>query len=812
MGSEGNIMSKKYSDWFRIDLHIHTDKSRETKDNDYQGNFSVETLHKKLIENEVQIFSLTDHNIINVDVYKEYYETYNNEIDPLLLIGVELDIEVQNESSNKLYHSLLIFNYYSFDKAEEINGKLESKYSEKGLNLKERKLTIEEVAELFSDDDFFFIPHADGHRNIVSAYTDVGIGEAQKMVLLMPSALEKVTKEERRKAYSRGFSQLLTESFREQDDIPYIEFSDNHNIEQYPKRHKGSTEQENHKFYYIKGGKNYETIRLAFIDPRSRIKSQAEYDEIDKISNKIEKLKIVNESKIEDVEIFFSPHLNVIIGGRSSGKSLLMNILGSKIDKVTIKSYYKVSDENFLIKAKDDDNYKDKISIGSNFLYINQGDIVRYFEHNDLKSMAKDSGRLEDYENAKGKISSKKQNLEERFRNLIDAYGNLIDIGNQTKYELHKSTIDRIFSKEFVLKLDEEELNNKHLHSDKITQAITLVSDLKEKTEEFKSNAFYEFSEQEEKTIDDFLSLVEKKQTLANNKKQKDTKKSNFLQSVKKLIDSKNGSLSQGAQEKAEAVRKLETLKNDIKDKFDKAIALKKQADIIESENYNTEESINVSEDVSLVLSVELSRDIKDVFISDVINSGEQEKSLYLNLLGLFKGNKPIKNIGGNSKEKLSKKINTVFNDVYKKFDKPEDYLRYSDETTSKENSPGLNSEKYLEVVLSNETIKMIFIDQPEDNLGNKFISERLVEIIRDIKFNKQIFLVTHNPAIAVYGDAECIIIAENTDKIRYKQIVLEDKNSQKEVCRVLDGGEYIFDNRSRKYDIQRILREVQNG
>jgi hypothetical protein len=27
-----------------------------------------------------------------------------------------------------------------------------------------------------------------------------------------------------------------------------------------------------------------------------------------------------------------------------------------------------------------------------------------------------------------------------------------------------------------------------------------------------------------------------------------------------------------------------------------------------------------------------------------------------------------------------------------------------------------------------------------------------------------------------------------------------------------LDGGEYIFDNRSRKYNIQRILREAQNG
>ena len=43
-----------------------------------------------MVENRVGIFSLTDHNIINVDAYAEYYRTYNGEEDPLLLIGVEL--------------------------------------------------------------------------------------------------------------------------------------------------------------------------------------------------------------------------------------------------------------------------------------------------------------------------------------------------------------------------------------------------------------------------------------------------------------------------------------------------------------------------------------------------------------------------------------------------------------------------------------------------------------------------------------------------------------------------------------------------
>ncbi len=61
---------KKYSDWFKVDFHIHTDFSKKTKTNDYQGNFDINILKQKLIENEMKLFSLTDHNIINVDTYK----------------------------------------------------------------------------------------------------------------------------------------------------------------------------------------------------------------------------------------------------------------------------------------------------------------------------------------------------------------------------------------------------------------------------------------------------------------------------------------------------------------------------------------------------------------------------------------------------------------------------------------------------------------------------------------------------------------------------------------------------------------------
>lgn len=132
-------MNIKYSTWQRIDLHIHTDWSKKTKDNDYTGSFSVKILHEKLKAEAVQIFSLTDHNIINLPAYKEYYENYNSENDPLLLLGIELDIQ----RNDKTYHSLLIFNYSDYENVKDINKRLEGFYKEKKMGIKSRKLNID---------------------------------------------------------------------------------------------------------------------------------------------------------------------------------------------------------------------------------------------------------------------------------------------------------------------------------------------------------------------------------------------------------------------------------------------------------------------------------------------------------------------------------------------------------------------------------------------------------------------------------------------------------------------------------------------
>ncbi len=104
-------------------------------------------------------------------------------------------------------------------------------------------------------------------------------------------------------------------------------------------------------------------------------------------------------------------------------------------------------------------------------------------------------------------------------------------------------------------------------------------------------------------------------------------------------------------------------------------------------------------------------------------------------------------------------------------------------------------------------------IDQIEDNIDNKYISENLVSIIRKLKNKMQIILVTHNPSIAIYGDAENIIICENDGAIiTYKQGGLENVEVRHEACEILDGGDIAFRNRMQKYNIEKLKSRVQEA
>jgi hypothetical protein len=803
--------AKKFSDWMKIDLHIHTDYSRKTKEKDYKGEFSISTLKEKFKDNSVDIFSLTDHNIINVPAYAEYYST-RTETDPLLLLGMELDILVDNLAAGTTnYHSLLIFNISDLENVTRVNDLLEAAYSKKEIsNPFKRCLTISEIVASFPDEDFFFIPHAGNTQSIVKAH-QANEEYAQRMVLLMPSAFEKVP-EKNRQRYNEGFNRVLSSGFESKNDLAYIDFSDNHNINEYPCIAKGDDGRQ-HEFCYIKGGKSFETIRLAFIDPSSRIKTSIEFEKICSSSiNYIEQLKIEDRQQLSQSDITFSPHLNVFIGGRSSGKSLLMSILGKKfgaIDESEISQYSDVVDIAAVkIKTKLDEDFKDSSSTNPYYVYIKQGVIVSYFEERKLSELAKKAGKISDYQAAVEKVRGINAELTAIVSGLNIAYEAM---HSEMRYEfvIYNQTISNYLSEEYVVSFDYDGLYRKHCSSgERYTSAISWSSDLIEQSDRIKDDPIFENNDADIETIKEFIALLDRKKSLILRKLRGEKMREAFLNNARIVVMQLNSEQSAGSRKKVEARTALNEIIKKVDSHFKLLSRLRTSSLQLEKFDYGLSQRFEISENIEFVVESVKTTEIKECVV-DAITGGNIASSIYLNMLSLLKQRTLIKSFKTNTPRDLSRKLATVLQPITEAIDKPQDYLDYKNGDTSKNKSPGYNSEKYLQVILNSIDSEIIFIDQPEDNLGNRFITEELVDIIRHIKFKKQIFLVTHNPSIVVYGDAENIIISENNgSKIKYTQVVLEDRKAQKHICQILDGGEYVFDNRSRKYNIKRILRE----
>lgn len=115
--------------------------------------------------------------------------------------------------------------------------------------------------------------------------------------------------------------------------------------------------------------------------------------------------------------------------------------------------------------------------------------------------------------------------------------------------------------------------------------------------------------------------------------------------------------------------------------------------------------------------------------------------------------------------------------------------------------SAGQKTTAILTFILSYGDFPLI-IDQPEDDLDNKLIYELIVDRLKICKETRQIIVVTHNANIPVNGDSE-YILSMNSDS-RTVQVFIDGTVEQpaikKEICDVMEGTEYAFQMRARRY------------
>lgn len=107
-----------------------------------------------------------------------------------------------------------------------------------------------------------------------------------------------------------------------------------------------------------------------------------------------------------------------------------------------------------------------------------------------------------------------------------------------------------------------------------------------------------------------------------------------------------------------------------------------------------------------------------------------------------------------------------------------------------------------LSLLLEAADERPLVIDQPEDELDNRFLFETLLPTLGRLKGRRQVILATHNANIVVNGDADQVVQLEaGADRGHVAASgAIEDASVRDAIVRTVDGGDEAFRLRQLKY------------
>ena len=107
-----------------------------------------------------------------------------------------------------------------------------------------------------------------------------------------------------------------------------------------------------------------------------------------------------------------------------------------------------------------------------------------------------------------------------------------------------------------------------------------------------------------------------------------------------------------------------------------------------------------------------------------------------------------------------------------------------------------------LSLLLETSDERPLVIDQPEDELDNRFLSETMLPSLKRLKGRRQIIVATHNADIVVNGDADQVILLEATADCGHVACsgAIEEPAVRDAIVQTVDGGDEAFRLRQAKY------------
>lgn len=820
-------MFERGSEWRRWDLHLHTASSY---DYDYNGEDSNEVLAEKLKENDIAAVAITDHFVID----KDRIQNLRSLVPEIVFFpGVEL----RTDKGDTNIHVILIFS----DKIN-LNELVEDfnvfKRSAQNHNDNEKIYwDYKQIVKFAQDHDALISVHAGRKSNGVDDRISNALSHNQAVKEEYASTISMFEM-----GQPRDLEEYRKHVFPDIGVKPMIICSDNHDARNYNPTYK----------LWIKADVTFNGLKQIMYEPEERVKiseSIPDYKPNYYIIDRIE----LKDDDFQTHPVKFSKNLTCVIGGKSTGKSILLHNLARAIDKEQVKQKEDVSKTStknvneitvLWADGKSDENRK--------IVYIPQTYLNRLSDEREstteIDTIIENVVLIDDeirnsHEKMLKYIKENKKATNQTILELLSNYAEISSINNSKKELGSRKGIENEIK---VLKEKKDDLSKASELSGSELQAyenaIQKTKELSDQINKYKEEIEY---------INNIDSIVEKKEldylfsdyttSLINNSINATidaanlywkSEKVNIVESIKSLLSENENNLSINKEI-------IDSLKDKVSENKSVAeLSEKIQIEVSKLEQFiklDKEEDTLIEKEKSLIDklcdSIVAFKEIQNEY-AKIINDNSTLTSNNLE----FSVDVPFK------KDAFIAKLSMILNNrisLYRELVNPDDFSEenytsewlhaiiinllnkqlqtksgYSNETALREIFDNWYSIKY-NIKMDNDTIDVmspgkkalvllkllidlaeskcpILIDQPEDDLDNRSIFEDLIPFIKKKKKDRQIIIVTHNANVVLGSDAEEVIVAnQQGNNVPNKQFRFEYRSGsiENDTCVYDDEG-----------------------
>lgn len=790
-------MEKVIDNGLKVDFHIHSIASKHKESDDCVDLSTIDNINvliEKLNDRKVNMFSISDHDNFDFELYKRLKEEESKGSIKKVFPAVEFSVTYEK----KVLHIITIFDDEDETKIEKIQSEI--------FDIKKNQPLYDDVKlKSFSENRYLNILKNIGVNVVMIAHQketlssketrthdvkDLGDEKFNELVFL--DYFESFEfKRKKNEIFNKDYIEKNKDKYKDAT-LRFVTGSDCHNWSDYPE------ENDEFSFTYLKCLPTFRGLAMAVTNVKRINFVNNFYSNTDKYLNNID-LQI--DTKKYNIKL--SKGINVIIGDNSIGKSLLI---------------HKLTNYEFLNDDKLKQNYEDyllnkKIKVFSSIPNANiskfngQGAIRKMFEN---KTFDSDSF-LNSFFPTKPLINKYIDKYKTEVENYINILKNKEELKqSESKLTDIKISIIEASSKTLNLrKIPQISINGINSKIKKIGKIVEYFESINNLLKNIYDNEFFDDSDKKyiEESINNNLKLIKK----YNDKIKLNLLEISKMNVINDVFDLKNKEYNKTRTDETEKISNYENSKdlfaNNIVDYY-----FKSRNKVIYKPNIE-KESLPISTNkigkyrfVAKTNIKEISNDNLSMLMKDVLGKSVKDLNQIDSTNIPDKFNNRGKETSYNDKlENLKDELNGAISNAFEIKNAINDA---SDKDVTKELSSGFNSRIYFDLICNQTDDNRIYIiDQPEDDVSQPSIKRNILGDFYDMSKNRQIILITHNPQFIVNLDVDNVIfIGKNdNDEIYIQNGALEYHDNDYDILKIvadnIEGGIESINERWKRYD-----------